>query len=244
MPDDKRYTAQITFGKHTTTWDAEGEALVDIKASALTEKDILEALEAFKGIIQQTVPPHSAVRVDGKKLYLYARKGQTVELPVRPATIFEINILEFNPAVDYPSIKLDIHCGSGTYIRSIAKELGDILGVGAYLSGLIRTAHGRFPIEQSIELNKLEELPFESWPLLNPLPFLPLPQIELSKEALQKVVYGQKLETEDYEGDFVKNKKVVLIYQQEVVAIATIEEKDRLNLGKVFRTDYFQEKLK
>lgn len=244
MPDTKRYTAEVTLGKQSTTWDAEGE--ITVTASKGISRQQVEALleKQFSGVIQQTVPPHAAVKVNGKKLYLYARKNQAVELPVRETTIFEINLLSWDDSsIEHPVATIDIACSSGTYIRSIAKELGDALGCGAYLSGLIRTEHGRFALSDCVDIEQLESQPFENWALLNPLPFLPLPQVALTLETLQKVIYGQKLQPEEYEADFKKNTQVALVFENDVVAIAIVEEKGRIKLGKVLNTEFFVQKL-
>ena len=92
MPDDKHYEATITFGRATNTWDADGETTSETSAAAISEQQVTDLLPQFKGVIQQTVPPFSAVHVNGKKLYHYARAGVEVELPVREATIHEISL--------------------------------------------------------------------------------------------------------------------------------------------------------
>ena len=149
MRSRKVYRARITFGATTTTLDAAGDIVTRRDASRLTLADIADALPSFIGEIRQIPPMYSAVKVKGKKLYELARAGQTVARAERKVTIVSIDII----AWDAPVLELEIQCGSGVYIRSLAKDLGESLGVGAYLSGLTRIASGAFRLDQSIALD-------------------------------------------------------------------------------------------
>ena len=149
MRSRKVYRARITFGATTTTFDAAGDVLATRDASHLTLTDIRDALPQFIGEIRQLPPMYSAVKIRGKKLYELARAGQTLARPERRVTIYSIDINSWNA----PVLELEIQCGTGTYIRSLANDLGETLEVGAYLSGLTRIASGAFHLDQSITLD-------------------------------------------------------------------------------------------
>ncbi|MBU0727976.1 tRNA pseudouridine(55) synthase TruB [Patescibacteria group bacterium] len=148
----KEYIAEITFGATSTTDDAEG-AISQITNNKLQITKIEDALKDFEGEIMQTPPPFSAKKIGGKRAYKLAREGKEVKLEARPVTISEIEILDYK----WPKLSLRIACGKGTYIRSIARDLGDKLGVGGYLSALQRTRVGEYKIEQSVTVEKASE---------------------------------------------------------------------------------------
>lgn len=149
MRSRKVYRAQVTFGATTDTYDAAGDVVAAHDASHLTQARIKDALPPFIGEIRQIPPMYSAVKVKGKKLYQLARAGQTVARPERRVTIHSINIISWVS----PVLALEIQCGAGTYIRSLANDLGESLEVGAYLSGLTRIASGALHLAQSIALD-------------------------------------------------------------------------------------------
>ena len=153
MQTRKQYQAQITLGKTTTSYDAEGEVTTQIDSCHITLAMIEAILPQFTGEIQQAPPIYSAIKVGGQKLYQLARQGQSVDVQPRRVQIYAIDILAWNS----PVIELDVVCGAGTYIRSLAHDIGQALGVGAYLSGLRRTASGDFKISDSISLDKITE---------------------------------------------------------------------------------------
>ena len=216
FPTDKRYTATITLGRTTTTLDSEGEVLseTDCRPLEISHQRIQEILPHFTGTIQQQVPLYSAVHVQGKKLYEIARKqerlGQaatmmeTLELPTREVTIYQLNIEALNnddPA--HPVLTLDVQCSSGTYIRSLARDIGAMLGCGAYLSGLIRSEHGAFSLKDSVTLETLQEAgQAENDPhvyLLNPVSYLAIPILELpSEESAKRLSQGMQIPCPEY----------------------------------------------
>lgn len=200
LPSDKRYRATITFGSVTPTWDAEGELLYPQDASTLTLAKIEAILPAYVGEIEQTVPPHSAVHVNGKKLYERTRRGETVELPVRTTTIHSITLVDTQGlGTTSPTIIIDVHCASGTYIRSLAWAMGQQTGFGAYLSGLVRTAHGQFNLADAVDLETFKEHPDPSSLLISPEPYLPMTTLWLTEPQRTKVEQGQKLVGEDFD---------------------------------------------
>ncbi|HET7144882.1 MAG TPA: tRNA pseudouridine(55) synthase TruB [Anaerolineales bacterium] len=150
---DKRYQAIIRLGGSTDTFDAEGMVTPTKDPITVTEAQFEEALKTFVGEIEQTPPPYSAVKVQGRKAYEMAREGEEVELAPRKITVHHLEVLEWTP----PEVVIDVHCSSGTYVRSLANDLGVMLGCGAYLVGLRRTKSGRFSLRDAVPLRKLQE---------------------------------------------------------------------------------------
>lgn len=151
MNSTKRYRARVHLGMTTTTYDAEGEIIEQTDASHIQQADIEAALTSFLGDIQQIPPIYSAIKQGGRKLYDIARAGETVELQPRPVRIDSLIVSDWNP----PQFTLDVVCSPGTYIRSLAYDLGAALGVGAHLAGLVRTASGAFTLENAVKLDDL-----------------------------------------------------------------------------------------
>jgi tRNA pseudouridine55 synthase len=146
----KAYRATIRFGVETTTYDAEGEIVREAPVS-LTREEIAAVLLEFLGEQEQIPPIYSAIKRDGKPLYALARAGEDVSPEPRRVRIDALSIVSWEP----PDLTLDIECGKGTYIRSLAFDLGRRLGPGAYLAGLIRTRSGPFTLDQSVTLEEL-----------------------------------------------------------------------------------------
>jgi tRNA pseudouridine55 synthase len=150
---DKRYQAIIRLGSTTDTFDADGKMTQSPTPVNVTEQQFEKVLNTFIGEIEQTPPPYSAVKVQGRKAYELAREGEEVELAPRKITVHHLEILEWAP----PEVVIDVHCSSGTYVRSLANDLGNALGCGAYLVGLRRTKSGRFSLREATPLRKLQE---------------------------------------------------------------------------------------
>lgn len=148
----KAYHAMIRFGVVTDTYDAEG-AIVRTSPVAVTEDDIAAALPEFLGEHMQAPPVYSAIKRGGQPLYKLARAGHEVAVELRPIVIYALRVVAWSP----PDLELDVECGKGTYIRSLAYDLGERLGSGAHLAALIRTRSGPFTLKQSITLEALEE---------------------------------------------------------------------------------------
>jgi tRNA pseudouridine55 synthase len=150
---DKRYQAVIRLGETTDTYDADGEVLTTGKEVNVTEEQFEEALKSFVGQIEQVPPPYSAIKVQGQKAYEMAREGEEVELAPRIIQVYSLDLLEWAP----PEAVIDVYCSSGTYVRSLAHDLGEKLGCGATLVGLRRTKSGRFTLRDAIPLRKLRD---------------------------------------------------------------------------------------
>lgn len=148
----KAYRAAIRFGTVTTTYDADG-AVVREAPVHLAHEQIAAALPAFLGEQMQVPPAYSAIKRAGQRAYQRARAGETVVLEPRPVVIRDLRIVSW----ESPVLVLDVECGKGTYIRSLAYDLGERLGPGAYLEHLVRTRSGPFTLKQSITLEQLEQ---------------------------------------------------------------------------------------
>lgn len=230
LNDDKAYIGTIQFGKSTTTYDIEGEA-VNISDKNVTLSDIEQELKNFRGGIEQLPPIFSAVKIKGKKLYEYARSGKEEEIiqeiKPRKVTINEIKVLNYD--TDMRRLELYIACSKGTYIRSVANDLGERLGVFGHLIKLVRVQAGRFKIENSIELNELESAEQVKNKLISPLEYLNYPIYELNSEETEKISHGNPVYTDKK----FENTTILLTKQNELAAIG--EFKDNLiKCKKVF----------
>lgn len=148
---EKEYEGTFVLGATTASYDLETEVENVISVDHLTEKQILEAISQLTGDIMQIPPAHSAIKIDGKRVYESARKGKEVKIDPRPVTVHKFELTR----VALPEIDFKIICSKGTYIRSLARDLGEILGVGAYMSALRRTRIGNFKIEDAIPVQTL-----------------------------------------------------------------------------------------
>ena len=153
MAGEKRYVADVDLSRTSTTDDLEGETAQVEVAPPPTRGQVEAACAGFVGTIQQRPPAYSAIWVKGERSYHMARQGRAAELPERPVVIHAIEVLGYQ----WPIARLDIRCGKGTYIRSLARDLGVALGTGGMLVGLRRTAVGEFTIERATPLNDLPE---------------------------------------------------------------------------------------
>lgn len=153
---DKRYQATYRLGAYSTTGDLDGELLDECSAEHISLADIEQAIVPFVGDILQVPPMYSALKHNGQPLYKLARQGIEVERKARPVTLYSIDVLDFRPGPQ-AEVDLDIHCSKGTYIRTLAEDLGKILGCGAHVSLLHRTQAGPFDIEDTITLEELRQ---------------------------------------------------------------------------------------
>lgn len=218
LADDKEYIATVQFGASTTTYDIEGE-----KNFISNKKICADAidLKPFKGEIEQFPPIYSAIKVKGKKLYEYAREGKDVEIQSRKVMIEKIELKSFDENLQQAEIL--IKCSKGTYIRSIAHDLGQNLSVGAHLVKLIRTQAGKFRIEDSVELDGIDV----SANLINPFEMLDLPKLDVNVEQIEKIRHGMPIENQGYSGN------IILAYDKNIVAIALADD-DKIKVKKVF----------
>ncbi|TAF18299.1 MAG: tRNA pseudouridine(55) synthase TruB [Nostocales cyanobacterium] len=155
LPGEKAYKATVRFGVRTNTDDLQGEVITSQPCPDLKLADIETHIPQFIGKIEQIPPSYSAIQVDGKRLYDLARQGEKVEAPVRIVEVFNIDILDWRDG-DFPELDLAIACGTGTYIRAIARDLGNIFNTGATLAALTRTESSGFYLENSLTFTELE----------------------------------------------------------------------------------------
>jgi tRNA pseudouridine55 synthase len=165
MKGKKTYQATVILGKVSTTQDPEGEISAGGPVSGLDRDTVETALQGFRGTIMQTPPRYSALKHKGKPLYHYARKGIAITKEPREVTIHELELKGLELASDEgsPSMELRIKCSKGTYIRSLAEDIGNTLGCGAYLSALRRTQSGCFTVENSIPGDSLDDSGQAEW---------------------------------------------------------------------------------
>jgi tRNA pseudouridine55 synthase len=155
MSTDKVYEGEATLGVVTDSQDAEGEMMETRPVPELSESAVREVMKGFLGDQYQIPPMHSAIKIDGVKLYHLARKGEEVEREPRFIRVSSFELLSFAP----PKLTFRLHCTKGTYVRTIAHDLGQKLGCGAHLSALRRTASGKFELNQGLTLEQIETLP-------------------------------------------------------------------------------------
>lgn len=226
LDDDKEYLATVQFGKNTTTYDLEGEITATFDKK-VTEEDVKNALKDFEGEISQIPPIYSAIKVNGKKLYDYARQGQDIEIKPRKVTISKIELKEFDKTSQ--SAKITVACSKGTYIRSIAYDLGAKLGCGGYLTALERTQAGKFQVNTAIKLEDLTEVSQIVENLINPLDMLNIPIHNLSENERERVSHGMSI----CNSDFPDSDIVILSYGGRIYAIGKVEQ-NKILVKKVF----------
>ena len=181
LSGEKTYRGVVQLGVRTDSDDLEGEVLERQQPPQLTSTDLEAALEPFRGLIQQRPPAISAVHVNGQRAYKLARAGERVELQARPITLHRLELLHWDPELG--RLELEVACSAGTYIRSLARDLGEALGCGGCLAQLQRTEALGFKLEQSVSWEQLEAVPPPA--LVDPLEALShLQQHQLTTEAL------------------------------------------------------------
>lgn len=206
MDMGKSYNATITLGESTTTEDQTGEVIdkIDVQENAININKVDAVLKQFEGIIEQVPPMYSSVKVNGKKLYEYARKGETVERPVRKVNIDSIartSELQFEDGKCH--FNIEVKCGKGTYIRTLATDIGKQLGYPAHMSLLTRINSGGFDIQDSITLDQISQLHEQDTLQSNLFPLeyglKSLPKIYVSDENIKtRILNGQKFNKKQF----------------------------------------------
>lgn len=224
LEDEKAYIGTVQLGESTTTYDTEGE-IINRSDKKVKKEEIEDCLSHFRGKILQLPPIYSAIKVDGKKLYEYARKGEEVEIKPREVEIYKLEIVDFNE--EKQTVDLYIECSKGTYIRSIAHDLGKILGCYGHLIKLIRTKAGKFELKKSIKLELLESKETVLNNLIYPLEYLNYPKYELNETEKQKVSNGIAINIE------APNGLCLLIWGKQLAAVAEINNQ-KAKICKMF----------
>lgn len=223
LPENKAYTATIRLGVQTTTDDLQGEIITCEPCPELSLTQVTTVLAQFQGKIEQIPPIYSAIQVDGKRLYDLARQGKTVEVPKRTVEIFQTEILDWRPG-DLPELDIAIACGSGTYIRAIARDLGAILGTGGTLAALRRTVSSGFNLQSSLSFSDLEtQLQTGTFKPTTPdVALQHLPSVTLPNIPALKWCQGQKIPlTGDFSG-------IARVYNQETCFLGIGKLEDSL----------------
>jgi tRNA pseudouridine55 synthase len=205
LPGEKAYQATIRLGVRTTTDDLEGEIITSTPCPGLDLENVKTALSQFIGKIEQIPPSYSAIQVAGKRLYDLARKGEIVEVPVRTVEVSQIQVLDWRDG-DFPELDIAISCGSGTYIRAIARDLGIALNTNGTLAALIRTESSSFQIPHSLSFTDLEtQLQTDIFQPISPdAPLQHLLSVDLPPISAKKWCQGQKIPLNLAIPDFVR----------------------------------------
>jgi len=196
LDDDKRYQVTIQLGIKTDTGDLEGNIVETKPVPEFSVETVRTILEKFTGEIDQIPPMYSALKQNGKKLYELARGGIIVDRKARRITIFELNLLD----TQQDTLELDVHCSKGTYIRSLAEDIGEELGCGATVQTLRRTQAGQFRLEQAFTIEQLQEL--DGQQLLDTLiavdaPLQAMPAVYLDNQQAKAIKFGQVLDLDE-----------------------------------------------
>lgn len=214
LDDDKAYTGTIQLGSSTTTYDLEGEE-VNFSDKKVTLNEIEAALDKFRGEIDQLPPIYSAIKVNGKKLYEYAREGKEVKIEPRRVNISKLEILEYDET--NRRLTLHIECSKGTYIRSIAHDLGTELTTFGYLVKLVRVKAGMFEVNNAVSLEHIQTKEDVEKLLIAPLKKLNYMTYELNKNELVKVSNGTAIMPSK---ELPENSLILLTSQERLIAAA------------------------
>jgi tRNA pseudouridine55 synthase len=232
---DKEYLATVRFGMETDTLDATGKVLCESPTEGLDAVRLEAALSGFRGPIEQVPPMFSALKHHGKPLYRYAREGQHIERPPRRVTVYELELLAFEPP---DRARLRVRCSKGTYIRSLAADLGRQLGVGAHLTELRRTTSGPFHLTQALSLDDIDAcvesgraLPFVS--LREALAHLP--SVSVDDAFALRLVRGQRAGWDELQAGSIEHGPLcVLRGPDQVVAVVDRGPENMLRILRVF----------
>ena len=234
LPDDKEYIATVKFGSDTDTYDLEGQ-IVKTYDKLITEDELKLILKSFEGEIEQLPPKYSAIKVNGKKLYEYARNGEEIIVTPRKVKIYKIELLDFN--YEDQTAKILVECSKGTYIRSIAYDIGQKLNCGGHLIALERTKAGMFRLDNSVKLDSINSIDDVEKNLVNPLEVLPFPQYNLDDSENEKVRCGMPIKCvpEHLNGALMNLSEHVVfaVYSGKMVAVG-IKGNDIIKIKKVF----------
>ena len=224
LDDDKAYKGVVKFGASTDTYDIEGK-ITNVSNKVISKDELENELANFIGEIEQYPPIYSAIKLNGKKLYEYARNGENVEIKPRKINVNKLELLNFD--YDNQVAELFIECSKGTYIRSIANDLGNNLGCYAHLIALERVKSGKFLVENSIKLDDLSTNEMVQENIIYPVKYLDYPKYHLTPSEIELVSHGNSLSVD------LKGGLYLLIYKEELIALAEVNNND-LKCKKVF----------
>ena len=212
---DKVYRGQICLGVETNTYDREGEVRERFTGELPGEEQITKALAHFTGEISQVPPPYSAVKKGGEAAYERARRGEEVELEPRKVTLYRVDVLRY----EAPILEIEVHCTAGTYLRSLAHDLGRLLGTGAHLAQLCRLKSGPFTLEQAVTL---EALPEHGRAHVIPMAAATgLPSVEVDQRIARRLGQGIQVVRHELRGAPAEGT-VQLLHRGRLVALAEL----------------------
>ena len=217
MDHDKEYVAKIKLGIETDTLDVTGNIVKNMDVPVITNEKLIEVLNSFKGESKQQVPKYSSVKVNGKKLYEYARNGEDVELPIKDICVYDIELI--SDIVDN-SFSIKCHVSKGTYIRSLVRDIGYKLGTVATMEELDRVSLGKFSLDDSYTIDDIKNGKYE---VLGIRDVVDLPVVKVDSDMEMRIKNGQVLRK------FFDSKRVLIINEEEEV-LAIYEEKDEFNV--------------
>ncbi|MBQ3644001.1 MAG: tRNA pseudouridine(55) synthase TruB [Candidatus Riflebacteria bacterium] len=234
---DKTYLARLTLGKTTDSYDATGNITSEYNESTdYSQEEINKAINSFIGKYDQIPPVFSAIKIQGKKAYAMARAGETVELTGRPVDVTSIRLIkDYNHELNH-NLLIRVHCSRGTYIRSVAHDIGQKLGCGAYLSYLLRERVGKWDFSHAFPYWKLEKgIPFENDSAFTKFSdVLSCPKITVKPETIFKISNGQAITRKDITNIETNNDELSTIFQilspeRELIAIYSSNKKSNEN---------------
>jgi len=228
LGDRKRYRATVCFGASSTTDDLEGELTPSV-GPAPTRSVVVAALDAFRGPIRQRPPDYSAIKVAGRRAYAMARAGQAVELSDREVTIDAIDVVSWDDTdPERPIAVIDVVCSAGTYVRSLARDLGAAVGSAAYLGALVRTASGPFQLDAAVEVEAIRAAAADDPAALERL-LLPvdaglddMPRLRVDAAAIAALVRGQPASVDLDVGPIGDGPILVVDEADRLIAVATL----------------------
>lgn len=229
LSDDKAYLAFVQLGKATDSYDTEGNVIFE-SDKKVTKEQLVSALTSFEGEIEQLPPMYSAIKVKGKKLYEYAREGKTISVAPRQVTIHKIELKNFDE--EKQEAQVYIECSKGTYIRSIANDLGQNLCCGGYLTRLIRTKAGKFLVEDSIKMQDYKSIEFVEKHLIEPISMLNYPLYNLNTSEKLDISNGKPLLNKSINNA----ENIILVYNDSIKAVAS-SCNGCIKVKKVFNND-------
>ncbi len=218
LADDKAYIATLQFGKTTDTYDIEGQ-FVSQSSKKISKDDVINILKKYEGEIEQVPPIYSALKVNGKKLYEYAREGKDVEIKSRKVVIEKIELLSFDD--EQQQAEIYVKCSKGTYIRSLGFDIGNDLECGAYLSKLVRVQAGDFKLEDSIKLDDLSSYVVVEKNITPSIDKIPLQKVVINDVEIKRVSNGLQI----YPRAGIAGM-VGLIYSGNLVGVALATEQE------------------
>lgn len=220
---DKEYVAKIRLGLETDTLDITGNVIKKVDVPNQSKEDVKRVLKSFVGKIEQEVPKYSAIKVNGKKLYEYARAGIEVKLPVRQVEIYDLDLISDIQANEFV---IKCHVSKGTYIRSLVRDIGLSLGTVATMVELERIKLGNFSLEDAYSLQDVKE---GNYRLLNPVDVLDLPKVIVDEKLEKKIKNGQVLKK-----FFNEDMAMIINHEQELIAIYQKKDEDLVKPYRMF----------